>query len=160
MCDWSSDVCSSRILEPRDTCLLSAWYSPAEPRDTCLLSCLILASWASILLPAHLLHNLQLIHYQQSHKESPRILEWVAFPLSSRSSRPRNQTRVFCIAGGFLTNWAIKELRIITSSLNDSSRHRPTQVCFGGDSNYKSRPAHVAMTSQHGEQLLKNSKQN
>ena len=30
-----------------------------------------------------------------------RILEWVAFPFSSRSSRPRNRTRVFCIAGGF-----------------------------------------------------------
>ena len=30
-----------------------------------------------------------------------RILEWVAFPFSMGSSQPRNQTRVFCIAGGF-----------------------------------------------------------
>ena len=30
------------------------------------------------------------------HKESPGILEWVAYPFSSRSSRPRNQTRVSC----------------------------------------------------------------
>ena len=43
------------------------------------------------------------------HKGSPRILEYVAYPFSSRSSRPRNQTRVSCIAGGFFTNWAIME---------------------------------------------------
>ena len=35
-----------------------------------------------------------------------RILEWVAFPFSSRFSWPRNQTGVSCIAGGFFTNWA------------------------------------------------------
>ena len=40
--------------------------------------------------------------YQLSHQGSPRILEWVAYPFFSRSSRPRNQTRVSCIAGGFL----------------------------------------------------------
>ena len=36
---------------------------------------------------------------QLSHKGSPRILEWVTFPFSSRSSWPRNRTRVSCIAG-------------------------------------------------------------
>ena len=30
------------------------------------------------------------ILYQLSRKGSPRILEWVAYPFSSRSSRPRN----------------------------------------------------------------------
>ena len=49
------------------------------------------------------------ILYQLSHKGSPRILEWVAYPLSSRSSWPRNWTRVSCIAGGFFTNWTIRE---------------------------------------------------
>ena len=49
------------------------------------------------------------ILYQLSHKASPRILEWVAYPFSSRSSRPRNRNRVSCIAGGFFTNWAIRE---------------------------------------------------
>ena len=39
------------------------------------------------------------IHYQQSHKRSSRILEWLAYPFSSRSSGPRNWTRVSCIAG-------------------------------------------------------------
>ena len=33
------------------------------------------------------------IVYQLSHKGRPRILEWVAYPFSSGSSRPRNPTR-------------------------------------------------------------------
>ena len=49
------------------------------------------------------------IVYQLSHKGSPRILEWVAYPFSSGSSWPRNQMGVSCIAGGFFTNWAIRE---------------------------------------------------
>ena len=49
------------------------------------------------------------ILYQLSHKGSPRILEWVAYPFSSGSSQPRNQTRVSGIANGFFTNWAIRE---------------------------------------------------
>ena len=49
------------------------------------------------------------ILYQLSHKGSPRILEWVAYPFSRGSSWPRNQTGVSCIAGGFFTNWAIRE---------------------------------------------------
>ena len=52
------------------------------------------------------------ILYQLSHKGSPRMLEWVAYPFSSGSSWPRNQTRVSCIAGGFFTNWAIREVHI------------------------------------------------
>ena len=36
------------------------------------------------------------ILYRLSHQGSPRILEWVAYPFSSRSSRPRNQTGVAC----------------------------------------------------------------
>ena len=34
------------------------------------------------------------ILYQLSHKGSPRILEWVAYPFPSGSSQPRNGTRV------------------------------------------------------------------
>ena len=34
----------------------------------------------------------------------------LAYPFSSGSSWPRNQTRVSCIAGGFFTNWAIREV--------------------------------------------------
>ena len=49
------------------------------------------------------------ILYQLSHKGSPRILEWVAYPFSSTSSRLRNWTGVSCIAGGCFTNWATRE---------------------------------------------------
>ena len=49
------------------------------------------------------------ILYQLSHKGSPRIPEWVAYPFSSRSSRPRNRTGVSCFAGRFFTNWAMRE---------------------------------------------------
>ena len=49
------------------------------------------------------------ILYQLSHKGSPRILEWVAYPFSRGSSWARNQIGVSYIAGGFFTNWATRE---------------------------------------------------
>ena len=49
------------------------------------------------------------ILYQLSQKGSPRILEWVAYPFASRSSRPRNQTGVSC---RFFTKWAIRDARV------------------------------------------------
>ena len=58
------------------------------------------------------------ILYQLSHKGSPRILEWVAYPFSKGFSRPRNGTRVSCIAGGFFANWAIKEALNITNDFH------------------------------------------
>ena len=45
-----------------------------------------------------------------------RILEWVAYPFSRGFSRPRNWTRVSCIAGGFFTNWATREAHGLYSS--------------------------------------------
>ena len=44
------------------------------------------------------------ILYQLSHKGSPRILEWVAYPFTGGTFLPRNQTGVSCIAGRFFTN--------------------------------------------------------
>ena len=44
------------------------------------------------------------IIYQLSHKGNPRILQWLAYPFSRGSSRPRNRTGVSCIAGGFFTS--------------------------------------------------------
>ena len=38
-----------------------------------------------------------------------RILEWVAVSFSRGSSQPRDRTQVSLIAGGFFTNWAIRE---------------------------------------------------
>ena len=49
------------------------------------------------------------ILYQLSHKATPRILEWVAYPFSRGFSPPRNWTGISCIAGEFFTNWAISE---------------------------------------------------
>ena len=60
------------------------------------------------------------ILYKLSHKGSPRILEWVAYPFSSRSSQSRNRTGVSSIAGRSFTNWAMREVlwRNICSHFN------------------------------------------
>ena len=50
------------------------------------------------------LQHCRWILYQLSHKGSPRILEWVAYPFSRVSSQPRNRTGVSCVAGKFFTN--------------------------------------------------------
>ena len=57
------------------------------------------------------------ILYQLSHRGSARILEWVAVPFSRGSFQPRNQTRVSWIAGGFFTNWAIREVPVRNGQL-------------------------------------------
>ena len=49
------------------------------------------------------------ILYQLSHQGRPRILEWVAYPVCSRSSWSRSRTGVSCIAGIFFTSWATRE---------------------------------------------------
>ena len=85
----------------------SPWHSPGHNTGVgCLylLQVIFLTQWSS---PGH--PHCRLILYQLSQKGTPRILEWVAYPFSSRFSQPRNWTGVSCIAGGFLTNWAIKE---------------------------------------------------
>ena len=60
------------------------------------------------------------ILYQLSHQGNPRILEWVAYLFSSGSSWPRNWTWVSSIAGGFFTNWAMREdpRPCLTSGIN------------------------------------------
>ena len=55
-----------------------------------------------------LLHCGQIL-YQLSHKGSPRMLEWVAYPFSGGSSQPRNWTRVSCTAGRLFANWAMRK---------------------------------------------------
>ena len=47
-----------------------------------------------------------------------RILEWVAFPFSRRSSQPRDRPEVSHIAGGFFPSWATK----VTENLEEASR--------------------------------------
>ena len=56
------------------------------------------------------------ILYQLSHQRSPKTLEWVAYPFSSGSSRPRDRTRVSCIVDRCFTVWANSVLKIKTST--------------------------------------------
>ena len=44
-----------------------------------------------------LLHCRQIL-YQVSYQGSPRILEWIAYPFSKGSSRPRNRTGASCVS--------------------------------------------------------------
>ena len=83
----------------------SPWGSPGQNTRVGSLS-LLQGIFPTQELKSGLMHCSQII-YQLSHKGSPRILEWVAYPLSGGSSWPRNQTGVSCIAGRFFTNWAM-----------------------------------------------------
>ena len=102
-----SEICSvvSDSLRPHGLC--SPWSSPGQNTGVVSLSLFwgIFPTQGSN--PG--LPHYRWILYQLSHKRSPRILEWVAYPFSSRSSWPRNQTGVSCIAGGLFTNWATQE---------------------------------------------------
>ena len=84
--------------------LHSPWNSPGQNTGMGSLS-LLQGIFPTQGLNPGLLHC-RWILYQLSHKGSPRILEWVAYPFSRESSQPRNQTGVSCIAGRFFTNWA------------------------------------------------------
>ena len=53
------------------------------------------------------------ILYQLSYQGSPKIQEWVTYPFSSGSTRPRNRTGVSCIAGGSFTSWVTREKSIL-----------------------------------------------
>ena len=60
------------------------------------------------------------ILYCLSHQGSP-ILEWVAKPSSKGSSQPRDRTQVSCIAGGFFTIWATRQVHEYQSGYPVSS---------------------------------------
>ena len=105
VCVWESCSVVSDSLWPNG--LYSPWNSPGKNTGVGSLSLLQgifpTQGW-NLGLP----HCWQIL-YQLSHKGSPRILEWVAYPFPSGSSQPRDQTGVSYIAGGFFTNWAIRE---------------------------------------------------
>ena len=102
-----SESCSvvSDSLQPHG--LYSPWHSPGKNTGVGSLSLIQGISLTQGLNPG--LPHCRQILYQLSHKGNPRILQRVVYPFSSRSSRPRNPTTVSCIAGGFFTNWAIRE---------------------------------------------------
>ena len=68
------------------------------------------------------------ILFHLSHQGSPRILGWGAFLFSRVSSGPRNQPRVSCIAGRFLTSWAMgKPLSALVAFCNHDCSQAPGQ---------------------------------
>ena len=92
--------------------LYNPWNSPGQNTEVDSLSLLQGIFWTQGS-NSGLPHWRQIL-YQLSHKGSPRILEWVGYPFSSRSSGASNQTRVSCIAGRFLTNWVISSVQSLS----------------------------------------------
>ena len=88
--------------------LYRPWNSPGQNTvvgSLCLLQVIFPTQGWNLDLP-----HCRWILYQLNHKGIPRILEWVAYTFSNESSWPRNRTRIFCIAGGFFINGAIREV--------------------------------------------------
>ena len=113
ICVYKTESCAvvSNSLWPHR--LYSPWNSLDQ--NTGVGSCTLLQEiFPTQGLNSGLTHCRQIL-YQLSHKGSPRILEWVTYPFSSRSSWPRNQTEFSCIAGGFFTNWATMEAHVCLS---------------------------------------------
>ena len=104
-------VCESRSLCPT-LCdphgLYSPWNSPWQNIGVGSLS-LLQGIFPTQGLKPGFPHCRQIL-YELSHKGSPSILEWVAYPFSCGSSQPRNWTGVSCIAGRFFTSWATREV--------------------------------------------------
>ena len=51
-----------------------------------------------------------------------RVLEWIAISFSRGSSRPRNQTRVSCIARRRFTVWATREAQLYCSEIKTDNQ--------------------------------------
>ena len=79
-----------------------------------------------------------IVQWKLSHKESPRILQWVAYPFSSSSSQSRNQTQVSCIASKAIREVhgiiqvRILELVVISFSKGPSGLRDQTLVSYVG----------------------------
>ena len=116
------NLCLSRSSTCTDICRTNCMFSVAGPKAHYVVDCAI-ASGSKI---CHFsLRDGNRFHHGESESfsvtsdsstprilqsmEFSRILDWVAFPFSRGSSQPRNRTRVSYIAGGFFTNWAIRE---------------------------------------------------
>ena len=100
--------------------LYSPWNSPGQNTGVGGLS-LLQEIFPTQGLNPGLLHC-RWILYQLSHKGSSKILEWVAYPFSSRSSWPRSWTRVSHIAGVFFTSWTTKEALNIRRKQTDVTK--------------------------------------
>ena len=98
--------------------LYSTWTSPGQ--DTGVGCCSLLQGTYPTQGSNPGLPHCRWILCQPSHQGNPRILEWVVYPFSRGSSRPRNQTWVSWIIGEFFTSWATREdflLQMVTAAL-------------------------------------------
>ena len=91
--------------------LYSSWNSPGQNTEVDSHS-LLQGIFPTQGLNQDLPHCGQIL-YHLSHQGSPRILEWVTYPFSSRSPQLRSQTRVSCTAGFLkdLINFSLKPER-------------------------------------------------
>ena len=80
------------------------------------------------------LRHCRWILYQLSHKGSPRILEWVAYPFCRSPSQPRNRTGVSCTEGNFFTSELSGKPMICKLYLNFLKKGMRSN-----DSNFKTR---------------------
>ena len=75
------------------------------------------------------LPNCRQILYQLSHKGNPRILEWVAYPFSNRSSWLRNWPGISCTAHRFLpTELSGKPASLISPVLQELAPSGKPQI--------------------------------
>ena len=102
------------------SCSPFQWIFPSQGSNPCLFHC----HW---------------ILYQLSHRGSPRILERVAYPFSSTSSWPRNQTRVSCIAGWFFyqLNYQGNVVKLQVTSDKTQTRSVHKQCVYTNPGNLK-----------------------
>ena len=106
---WKMKWSESHSVESDSLWLYNLWNSPGQNTGVGSLS-LLQGMYPTQGLNPRFPHC-RWILYQMSHKGSPSIQGWLAYPFSSRSSQPRNATGVSCIAGGFFTTWAIRQVQ-------------------------------------------------
>ena len=100
--EWVAIPFSSRSSQ---VSCVSYWQADSLP----LAKCRLKQVWKKVLIAQLCLTLCNPMDYTIYGILQARILEWVAFPFSSRSSQPRDWTQVSRIAGGFFTSWVTRE---------------------------------------------------
>ena len=103
----SMEILQARILEWLAISFSREFSRPKDQTHVSYISCWQAGSLSLVTLKHfYILHKVKVAQSYLTLCDSfqARILEWVAYPFSGRSSQPRNRTEVSCIAGGFFTN--------------------------------------------------------
>ena len=109
---WQVAICSTQICQcmwicscsVTKSCLTVTPWTAACMWISCVFSCWRFCNPMDCSRPGSFVHGIS----------QARILGWVAISFSKGSSQPRDWTGVSCIAGGFFTNWAIREALLIS----------------------------------------------